>query len=90
LHWHRCCGPQAGQAASVTAPPTDGHDQLDWSGRSTIKLVGSLDQLGEDQRVDHAERCWAGYDGYVRTVRRMIMWMLMIILSVVIMFFAGS
>jgi hypothetical protein len=38
--------------------------------------------------VDHAERCWAGYDGYVRTVRRMIMWILMIMLSVVIMFFA--
>ena len=69
---------------------TDGHDQLDWSGRSTIKLVGSLDQLGEDQRVDHAERCWASYDSYVWTVRRMIMWMLMIMLSVVIMFFAGS
>ena len=38
--------------------------------------------------MDHAERCWAGYDGYVWTVRRMIMWMLMIMLSVVIMFFA--
>ena len=38
--------------------------------------------------MDHAERCWAGYDGYVWTVRRMIMLMLMIMLSVVIMFFA--
>jgi hypothetical protein len=40
--------------------------------------------------VDHAERCWASCDSYVWTVRRMIMWMLMIMLSVVIMFFAGS
>ena len=69
---------------------TDGHGQLDRSGRPTIKLVDPLDQLGEDQRVDHAERCWASYDSYVWTVRRMIMWMLMIMLSVVIMFFAGS
>jgi hypothetical protein len=28
--------------------------------------------------VDHTKRCWAGHDGHMRTVRRMIMWMLMI------------
>jgi len=64
---------------------TDGHNQLNRSGRPTIKLVCPLDQLGEDQRVDHTKRCWAGHDGHMRTVRRMIMWMLMIRFFVVIM-----
>ena len=35
--------------------------------------------------MDHTERCWAGHDGHMRTVRRMIMWMLMIMFLVVIM-----
>jgi hypothetical protein len=50
-----------------------------------MKLVCPLDQLGEDPRVDHTKRCWAGHDGHMRTVCRMIMQMLMIMFLIVSM-----